>query len=193
MKQAQIDLMQFETQSKIALEKAHAEGMEEIAQTILRMQEKLNEIAEKRMFIIENGSLSIIKEIEGFYDELGKKIDEDNYVYSQEKLPKLLDLLEKFDRDSPAYGLYMKRIESDMMLQSKMYEKQINSVYDRQMLLIENFIEGKNRILEQTSQITAGMMEKIQQQALSYNASESEQIRKIEKQTVHVIEDQSKG
>ncbi len=88
MKQAQLETLQFETEMKIAVEQAKAQGFNVMAKTIVEMRSKMNEIAEKRLEIIEKGSLGIIKEIEAFYDELGDKIEDDNNRYNTEQLPK---------------------------------------------------------------------------------------------------------
>ena len=161
MKNARLDMLEFEYKSNIALEEAKAKGLNYMAQTIVAMQEKLNEIAEKRLAIIEKGSLQIIKEIEGFYDELGDKIKADDDVYNTEKLPQLLSLLERYEIGTPSHDLYRKRIEDDMMLQAKHYTMQIDAISKRQSQIIEGFLQSKERIVEQTGQITAGILENI--------------------------------
>lgn len=173
MKQARLDILQFETESQIALEQARAQGLTVMAQTILTLQEKLNEVAEKRLLIIEKGSLQIIKEIENFYDELGTKIQEDDDRYNTEKLPELLSILERYEEGSPAYKIYMKRIEEDMDLQAKHYTQQIEAVSQRQSQIIAGFLQSKDKILEQTGQITAGMLETIQKQTLTLETSKN--------------------
>lgn len=177
MKQARLDILQFETESQIALEQARAQGLTVMAQTILTLQEKLNEVAEKRLLIIEKGSLQVVKDIENFYDELGTKIQEDDDRYNTEKLPELLSILEKYEEDSPSHKIYMKRIEEDMALQAKHYTHQIEAISQRQSQIIEGFLQSKDKILEQTGQITAGMLETIQNQtlALGMNRSQSEE------------------
>lgn len=167
MKQARLDMLQFETESQIALEQAKAQGLNVMAQTIVAMQEKLNEVAEKRLLIIEKGSLQAVKDIEMFYNELGTKIKEDNDRYSTEKLPELISILENYEENSAAHSLYMKRIDKDMELQAKHYIMQMESVSKRQSQIIEGFLQSKERILEQTGQITAGMLENIQNQTLA--------------------------
>ncbi|MBS6643479.1 MAG: lecithin retinol acyltransferase family protein [Clostridiaceae bacterium] len=171
MKQARMDLLQFETESRIALEQAKAQGLTVMAQTIIALQEKLNEVAEKRLLIIEKGSLQIIKDIETFYDELGTKIQEDDDRYNTEKLPELLSILEKYEEGSPSHKIYMKRIEEDMALQAKHYTMQIEAVSKRQSQIIDGFLQSKERIIEQTGQITTGMLEAVQNQVLELNNS----------------------
>lgn len=174
MKQARLDILQYEAESQIALEKAKAQGMAVMAQTIIAMQDKLNEVAEKRLQIIEKGSLQVIKDIETFYDELSTKIQEDDDRYNTEKLPELLSILEQYEVGTPGHNLYMKRIEEDMALQAKHYMMQLDAVSKRQSQVIDGFLISKERIIEQTGQITAGMLEMIQKQTLALNTSKED-------------------
>lgn len=174
MKQARLDMLQFETESQIALEQARAQGFTVMAQTILTLQEKLNEVAEKRLLIVEKGSLQVIKDIENFYDELGTKIQEDDDRYNTEKLPELLSILEKYEEGSPSHKIYMKRIEEDMALQAKHYSQQIEAISQRQSQIIDGFLQSKDKILEQTGQITAGMLETIQNQTLALDVNRAQ-------------------
>lgn len=167
MKQARMDILQFETESQIALEQAKAQGLSVMAQTIIAMQEKLNEVAQKRLEIIEKGSLQVIRDIESFYDELGTKIQEDFECYKLEKMPQLLSILENYDEGSASYTIYKKMIEEDWVLQVKHYDKQVDAVHARQTQIIDGFLQSKERILEQTGQITTGMLETIQKQTLA--------------------------
>lgn len=176
MKQARLDILQFETESQIALEQARAQGLTVMAQTILTLQEKLNEVSEKRLLIIEKGSLQVIKDIENFYDELGTKIQEDDDRYNTEKLPELLSILEKYEEGSSSYKIYMKRIEEDMALQAKHYSQQIEAISQRQSQIIDGFLQSKDKILEQTGQITAGMLETIQNQTLAHDLNRTQSV-----------------
>lgn len=171
MKQARLDILQYETESRIALEQARAQGLTVMAQTILAMQEKLNEVAEKRLLIIEKGSLQVVKDIESFYEELGAKIQEEDDRYNTEKLPELLSILERYEEGTPAHGIYMKRIEEDMELQAKHYTMQMDAISRRQSQVIEGFLQSKDKILEQTGQITEGMLDTVQKQLLTLETS----------------------
>ena len=80
MKQARLDILQFETESQIALEQARAQGLTVMAQTILTLQEKLNEVAEKRLLIIEKGSLQVVKDWEQKFKRMMIDIIQRNYL-----------------------------------------------------------------------------------------------------------------
>lgn len=171
MKQAQLDILQYETQCHIALEEAKARGMSVIAQNIVLMQEKLNEVAERRLQIIEKGSLQIVKEIEAFYDEVGDKIQLENDEYNTKKLPALLEILGKYEQGSPEHQIYMQRIQDDCQRQQQYYLKQIDNVYSRQAQVIAGFISSKEKIVEQTGQVTHEMLEAVQNNILHLNTS----------------------
>lgn len=171
MKQARLDILEYETQSQIALEEARARGLTVMTQTILTLQDKLNEVAEKRLLIIEKGSLQVIKDIEMFYDELSTKIQEDDDKYNTEKLPEMLSILGKYEEGTTAHKLYSKRVEEDMALQAQHYVKQIDAITTRQTQVIDGFLSSKEKILEQTGNITAGMLETIQAQTLALTGS----------------------
>lgn len=179
MKNARLDILQFETESAIAVEQAKAKGFNNMAQTIVAMQDKLNEIAEKRLLIIEKSSLQVIKDIENFYDELGTKIKEDDDKYNTEKLPEMLEILEKYEEGSPAHTLYTKRVEKDMELQAQHYTKQLDAVINRQQQIINGFLNSKERILEQTGQITADMLETVKEQTLALETHQKGDVKAI--------------
>lgn len=155
----QLEIMEQEYRFKVGYEEAKALGFNNIAATIVNMQEKLTEIAQKRIAIIENGSLDIVREFESFYIELKERIDNDNLKYSEEKLPKLLEVLEKYDENSPTYKLYYKRIEDDMNSQIMSYNKQIEGISERQGKIVDSFLSSKEKMLDQSSQITNSLIE----------------------------------
>lgn len=166
MKQARIDILEYETQCQVALEQAKAQGLGVMAQMIINMQDKLNEVAEKRLQIIEKGSIQIVKEIESFYDEIGDKIQADNDKYNREKLPALLDILNQYEPGTAAFEIYSQQIQDDRKIQQQHYMKQIEAVSERQNMVISGFISSKEKIIEQTGQITQGMLDSVQAQVL---------------------------
>ena len=173
MKEARLDILQYETECQVALEQAKAQGLAAMAQTIIAMQDKLNEVAQKRLLIIEKGSLQIVKEIESFYDELGDKITADNLRYNMETLPKMLALLEQYEVGSAAHSLYSKQIDDDRLIQAKRVTQQIEALSQRQSQIIDGFLASKHRVIEQTGQITVGMLKQIEQQTLQLGSTKS--------------------
>lgn len=179
-KDVQLEIMEQEYRFKVAYEEAKAIGFNNIATTIVGMQDKLTEIAQKRIAIIENGSLDLVREIEEFYIELKKRIEDDNFKYNEEKLPKLIEVLEKYDENSPSYKLYFKRIEDDMDSQLKSYNKQIEGISERQAKIIDSFLASKEKMLEQSSQITNNLIEKFLINNSEFQLKTEEGLKKFE-------------
>lgn len=158
-KQAKIDILQFETQSQLDIERARTEGELLLMKALVDMQEKLTAIAQKRLEIIENGSLSIIKDIENFYNEVHKEISAQIDEYNEVKLPKLLNLLKQYEPESDERIIYKNQIEDDRKSHLKYIEKQREEIFGRQKLIISNMIESKGKILDQTAEIVASFIE----------------------------------
>lgn len=150
MNKAELERMEVNLDCQIALEEAKAKGMTVMVQSIILMQEKLNEIAEARLKIIEFGSMEIIKEIEGIYSEIGDKIKKEDDLYNEEKLPNLLTLLSKYEPGSDLYDLYKKRVETDMTIQAQHYQMELSQLSERQRLILSSFLKDKELILTQS-------------------------------------------
>lgn len=98
--------------------------------------------------------------------QLFTTINQINNRYNTDKLPELLAILEKYETGTPAHSLYMKRIEEDIAMQSKHVTQQLDALLHRQTQIIDGFLASKERIVEQTGQITAGILDTIQKQQL---------------------------
>ncbi len=161
MVDARIEILEFETKCKLALKEAQMKGLTHISDEIIKLQEKLTDIAIRRLEIIEKGSLQVIVEIETFYSELGEKLKLEDDNYNTEKLPQLLELLERYEIGTPAHNIYSKRIEDDMMIQAKYFMKQVDAIDARQNIVLAGFISSKERVLEQTSHVTTKVLENL--------------------------------
>ena len=117
------------------------------------------EVAEKRIAIIASGSMPIIREIENFYGEVNEKIQENRDEYNTKKLPQLLSILRRYDKDSIEYEIYAEQIRDDRIQQKKFIEQQLARVNERQNLVLQSFLSSRDKILEQTGQITKQLTE----------------------------------
>lgn len=160
MKDAQIEILQAQALTQAAIEKARAEGMKEISAQLVNLQEKMLQIAEQRLTIIEKCSLPIIREIENFYNEIGEKIQAHGDEYNTKKLPQLLQILNQYEKGSPAFELYFAQIQNDMTRQGRFIEQQLQQVSERQNLVLQSFLSSKEKILDQTGQITETIAQK---------------------------------
>lgn len=167
IKKARIEILQYETQSQLALREAQVRGFQVVAETITEMQKQLNDIAQKRLIILEKGSLSAIHDVEVMYDQLEQKINRDNEVYNTEKLPKLIELLGKYEKDSPGYALYQKRINDDIEFHLEHISLQIKTVQERQNRIVDSILADKDKMLDQANSITLEMLTHLNQQILN--------------------------
>ncbi|WP_296826834.1 lecithin retinol acyltransferase family protein [uncultured Megasphaera sp.] len=167
IKQARIEILQYETQSQLALKEAQVRGFQRVAETITEMQKQLNDIAQKRLLILEKGSLSVIHDVEVMYDQLNEKINRDNDIYNTEKLPKLLDILAKYEKDSPAYALYQKRIDDDTVLHMEHISLQFKTIQERQNRIVDSILADKNKLIDQANSITLEMLTHLNQQIIN--------------------------
>ena len=159
MRDAQLELIKAQTMSQMAIEKARGEGMAAMANQLVVLQEKMLDVAKKRIAIIEEGSLPIIREIENFYDEVGNKISVNNDDYNTKKLPQLLGILRQYEAGSPEHEIFSAQIRTDMERQGKFIEQQMMRVSERQNLVLQSSLSSKEKIIEQTGQITRSVAE----------------------------------
>lgn len=159
MRDAQKELLEMQTMGQIAIEQARTEGMKQRAEQLAALQDKLLDIAQKRIEIIEKGSLPLIGQIEAFYDELGNKIEANNDKYLMEKLPKLLGMLQQYDEGTTEHQIFREQINADRARQNDYVAEQLNQVAARQQIVLQGFIKGKEEIIAQTGQITQKVAE----------------------------------
>jgi len=158
VKNAQMDIIEAQKQAAILVEEVKAKGFTVVAQSILVLQDRMNELSARRLEIIEKSSMPIVQEIEKFYAELSDKIQRDNEEYSAKKLPALLKTLDEFEEGSPSYNLFHERIQQDMNQQCYYMQLQMESVYRRQERVLQGVLDTKQQIVEQTGAITKTMI-----------------------------------
>ena len=161
MRDAKIELLKAQAVTQAAIEKARAEGMREMTQQLIDLQKEMLEVAEKRIVIIEKCALPIIRDIENFYNQIGEKIQQNGDDYNTKKLPQLLETLNKYEKGSTAFEIYAAQINEDRMRQSRFIEEQLRQVNIRQNTVLQSFLISKEKIVEQTGQITQTIADKL--------------------------------
>ncbi|MBM7652499.1 lecithin retinol acyltransferase family protein [Neobacillus cucumis] len=161
MKNAHLDILEFELKSNMAIEEAKARGFNHMAQTFVAMQEKIKEISEKRLILIQSASMQIVKDMETFYQELTERVNAENAKYTTDKFPMLLSLLEQYEPGTAAHELYQKRIQDDMALQVKHSYLQIESIMKRQEEIVNSLLKDRETIIQQNGQITVGLLQNL--------------------------------
>ena len=159
MRDAQLELIKAQTMSQMAVEEARAKGMTAMAEQLVVLQAQMLDVAKKRITIIEKGSMQIIGEIEAFYAEVENRITANSEAYNTKKLPLLLDMLGKYEQGTPQFEIYMAQINDDRARQNQFVLQQMEQIRERQNLVLNSFLNAKEKIIEQTGQITQRVAE----------------------------------
>ena len=159
MRDAQLDFIKAQTMSQMAIDEARVKGMAVMADQLVILQEKMLDVAKKRIAIIEEGSMPIIRDIENFYSEVEEHISQNVENYNTKKLPQLLDMLGKYEQGTPPYEIYMSQINDDRARQNQFVIQHMDQVRERQNLVLNSFLATKEKIIEQTGQITQSVAE----------------------------------
>jgi len=161
---AQKEIMEMNHNMQMMIIEAQQKGFEESSKILKELTISLNQIAQDRLTLIENGHLEVVKNIEELYMGLEKEIREDSTSFNLDELPKMLDLLNRFDKDSSSHKLYAKSIDKQIDMNMEFFAKKLTALHDRQRMMVESSIKSKDLILEQSSQIVAQRMEFLEQQ-----------------------------
>lgn len=159
MRDAQLELLKAQGMTQMAIDEARTKNMKAFAEQLAALQEKMLEVAKNRIVIIEEGSLPMIREIEAFYEEVGNRIQAKGDEYTTKKLPQLLHLLQQYEKDSPEYEIFASQIKDDRERQNQFIMTQLQKIQERQELVTKNFLETKDKIIEQTGRITQTIAE----------------------------------
>ncbi len=161
MRDVKIEILREQAKFEAAIAQTKLNGLEQMSEIIVNMQDRFNEVAEKRLKIIEQGSLDVIKGIENFYHELQKSIEQRDIEFTENKLPNLLEQLGKYPEDSPSHKLYFKKIDSLIANQTSYSERALIDLSARQDKIITSSLATKERITAHTDQLTSQIVEKI--------------------------------
>ena len=140
------------------MQEARLKAQGDMAKTLKELMYEVNIIAQQRLELLENGHFDIVERIEKMYYTLEKEINEDSIKFNKFVLPDLLRELEKFEKETPSYTLYLKSIESEMLSNIEFVKNKLKAVGERQKMLIESSIQTKERLLEHTSKIVEDRM-----------------------------------
>ena len=158
MKAARLELMQEDTKLQMAMEKARRTGFVQMAGSLIQLQETLTNIADKRLQIIEQGSLEVIQQTEAFYQQMQADLTANSEEFAVTKLPQLLNTLQQYEVGSVAHNLFTKQIEALITNQANLLTQQMVNLATRQQTVIDGIIASKNHIMTHTDQLTAQLV-----------------------------------
>jgi hypothetical protein len=161
MRDAKIEILREQAKFEEAITQTQLNGLQQMSDIIVTMQDRFNDVAAKRLKIIEQGSMDIIRDVENFYHELQKSIEQRDIEFTESKLPKLLEQLSKYPEDSPSHKLYFKKIDSLIANQTSYSERALIDLSARQDKIITSSLATKEQITIHTDQLTSQIVDKI--------------------------------
>jgi len=156
--EAQKEIMQMNNDMQLCIMEAHQKGFVQSTQILKDMMRSLNEIAQERLMLIENGHFEIVEKIEKLYLGLEQEIREDNNDFNMDKLPQMLEVLSQFEAESAPAKLYEKSIDKQIELNGTFFTQKLAALHGRQKIMVASAIKSKEQVLEQSSQIVLDRM-----------------------------------
>jgi len=162
--EAQKELIQMNNEMQVMIMEAHQKGFKDSVEVLKEMMRSLNQIAQERLILIENGHFEVVEKIENLYLGLEKEIRKDNDEFNMEQLPKMLEMLNKFDPESQSAKLYAKSVDKQIELNISFFSKKLDALHERQKLMVASAIKSKEQVLDQSAQIVLDRMKFLEAQ-----------------------------
>jgi hypothetical protein len=162
--EAQKDIIELNARMQAAVIEANVRGFEYSANILKSLMTDMNILAQQRLQLLENGHFEIVKQIECLYLDLEREITKDNDTFLFEKLPKMFEVLSRFEVESAPYKMYTDSIEQQKQLNLTFVAEKFKGLRQRQQTLIESSVDAKKLVLEQSGQLVAERMKFLEKQ-----------------------------
>ncbi|OTG73121.1 hypothetical protein B9T38_05775 [Acinetobacter sp. ANC 4218] len=163
VKEAQLEIIQANAKIEAVMLEAKFRGFQAIADSLARMQKELDQLANSRLELIERSSLEQVKEIEAFYGELAKSINEDDKFFTI-KLPQLLETSNQFPENSDSKKIYMDAIALEIKRSIDFKSEQLSNLGFRQKAVVDANLQSKLAMSEHANNLSLGIKQNIQNQ-----------------------------
>ncbi|WP_297423987.1 hypothetical protein [uncultured Acinetobacter sp.] len=163
VKEAQLEIIEANAKVEAVMLEAKFRGFQAIADSLTRMQKELDQLANSRVEFIERSSLEQVKEIEAFYGELAKSINEDDEFFMI-KLPQLLETANKFPESSDSKKIYMDAIALEIKRSIDFKSEQLSNLGVRQKAVVDANLQSKLAMSEHANNLSLGIKQNIQNQ-----------------------------
>jgi len=155
---AQKEIMQMNAEMQVMIMETHQKGFEHSTKLLKEMMLSLNQIAQERLLLIENGHFEVVEKVEKLYMGLESEIREDSTSFNLDELPKMLAMLEKFPKDSASAKLYEKSIDKQIDMNMSFFAQKLSALHERQKIMVESTIKSKELVLVQSAQMVLDRM-----------------------------------
>lgn len=161
MKEAQMELSEFNARMEAAVIEAKARGFHAVQQSLVTMTKELNILAEERMLMIENGNLDILKRVESMYSELENSIKNNDFMHNS--LPSLLQLQSQYPEGSDLRQSYAQAINMQINHEFAFVATQIQQLGERRRAVVQSVLSTKDKIHEHINHIVTARIAHLEQ------------------------------
>lgn len=160
VKNAQLELIEFNAQMEATLLEAKCKGFVLMQKSMMDMLKEVNILAEQRLALLEKGSQENILQVEKIYGELAKDIQNDDFMV--QKIPELLHLANQFAEDSPSHKLYMTGIEREIATHFDFKSSQLRLLGERCQTVVNSVISSKEKMQAHIDEVVVKRIEQIE-------------------------------
>jgi len=167
VKEAQLELMEFNAKMEAAMIQARCLGFQAMQQAMMGMLKEVNSLAEERLVLLEKGNLQHIQQVEAMYAELKMDVQQDDFL--QNKVPQLLNLASQFPEGSDMRQTFMKGIDQEMATHFNFKTNQLNKLNERCQTVVDSVIASKAQMQTHIDMVITKRIAHIEQ-AIQTNA-----------------------
>ncbi len=161
VKEAQLELLEFNAKMEAAMIQARCLGFQAMQQAMMGMLKEVNVLAEERLMLLEQGSLQQIQQVEAMYADLKLDVQQDDFL--QNKVPQLLNLASQFPEGSDMRQTFMKGIDQEMATHFSFKTNQLNKLNERCQIVVSSVISSKERMHAHIDMVITKRIEHIEQ------------------------------
>lgn len=161
VKEAQLELLEFNAKMEAAMIEARCRGFQAMQQAMMGMLKEVNVLAEERLMLLEKGSLQQIQHVEAMYADLKMDVQQDDFL--QNKVPQLLTLASQFSEGSDMRQTFMKGIDQEMATHFSFKTNQLNKLNERCQIVVSSVVSSKERMHAHIDTVITKRIEHIEQ------------------------------
>ena len=162
--EGQKDIIEMNARMQVAIIEAEALGLEHKAKVLKSLVSEMNIMAQQRLKLLEEGHFEVVKNLEVFYSEFKREIQNDNHTFHLEILPPVLNTLNQYSEGTTAHKMYANSIEQLIHSNAITVTDSLKGLAQRQQLLIESSIVCKEKTLENAMQLDTNGMQLLEKQ-----------------------------
>ncbi|RZG71403.1 hypothetical protein EXU29_14205 [Acinetobacter wuhouensis] len=161
VKNAQLELMEVNARLEAVMIEARCKGFQSMQISMMSMLREVNQLAEERLVLLENGSQEQVQKVEAMYADLSKDMENDDFMFS--KVPQMLEIANKFPEESDSRKLYMSGIDREMAKHFDFKTEQLKKLNERCQIVIASVVTSKEKMQSHIDMVITKRIEHIEQ------------------------------